>query len=77
MIDQDAVVRWIRTVVPVAVGAGVAWLAARGVVVDEQTSAGAVAAIGGLATTVFYTVVAVLESKVSARFGWLLGRPKA
>jgi len=32
--------------------------------------------IGSIVTTAYYTMVRVLETKVTPRFGWLLGAPR-
>lgn len=66
----------IRTYVPVAVGAVVAWLLALGVNLDDQTTAGLTAALTGVITAVYYTLVRLLET----RYPWvgaLLGVPKS
>lgn len=76
MFDNDAIVRAVRTWVTLAVTGVMAWLAARGVVVGEDASAGLIGGAAAVAGGIVYTVIAFLEAKVSSRFGWLLGRPK-
>lgn len=59
-----------RTVVPYVVGFGVLQLARLGVHVDSASAVGALTALFG---SVYYAVFRLLESHVSARWGWLLG----
>lgn len=63
----------IRTVVPIIVGSVIAWLAARGVKVDEATILPAVDAIVAAA---YYAVIRMVEDKWP-KAGWLLGSPGA
>lgn len=74
---HDAFIALIRTMVPSAVGAAVAWAAARGVGIDDQTSAALAAALVAVCTSLYYALVTYLERKVNPAFGWLLGVPKA
>jgi hypothetical protein len=69
-------VNLIRTYVPVAIGALIAWLATLGVSIDNATSAGFVAGLTGLATALYYTLVRVAESRWP-KLGVLLGVPRA
>lgn len=63
----------IRTWTPIIIGTVAAWLAAKtGVVVDEETKAGLIAATTGFAIGAYYAVIRKLEQKVPA-IGWLLG----
>lgn len=62
----------IRTYVPIAVGAVVAWLVTLGVEVDVNTQAGLVVALTGVLQAVYYTVVRLLEKKFP-KVGVLLG----
>lgn len=74
---RDAIIALIRTFVPTAVGAALAWLAARGVVVDADTSGLLVAGLVAVCTTLYYSLVTYLEREVSPAFGWMLGVAKA
>lgn len=77
MIPTDHAVSLIRTYVPVAVGAALAWLAsALGFVIDEGTSTALTAGFVGLATAAYYTVVRYLERRWPV-FGVLLGSRRA
>lgn len=63
----------IRTLVPIAIGSVVAWLATElGVVVDEESKAAAIVAATGVLSAVYYAAVHWLEQRWP-RFGWLLG----
>jgi hypothetical protein len=74
---NDYVIARIRTFVPIAVGAVVAWLATKwGVVIDAETSAAGVSFIAGLAGAVWYQLGSWLATKFSWA-GWLLGYPAA
>ena len=72
---NDLVTSFIRTYVPVIVGSLIAWLAARGINVDEQTSGAAVTALTGAIILAYYTVVRLLERKFP-KIGVLLGSSK-
>lgn len=74
---RDAIIAVIRTFVPTAVGTALAWLGARGVVVDAETSALLIAALVAVCTTLYYVLVTWLEREVNPAFGWLLGFAKA
>jgi hypothetical protein len=63
----------IRTVVPIIVGSVIAWLAARGVKVDEATILPAVDAVVAAA---YYALIRLVEDKWP-KAGWLLGSPGA
>lgn len=68
------VISLIRTYVPVGVGAAIAWLAARGLNLDPSVAVGATAALTGVLTAGYYTLVRILEAK----FPWLgvlIGHP--
>ncbi|WP_217370130.1 hypothetical protein [Nonomuraea antri] len=60
---NDLILSWIRTAVPAAVGAFVAWLALRGVEVDPQTVIAVTAAAGAAATTFYQAVVSTLQRR--------------
>lgn len=73
---SDLIVSWIRTAVPVAVGAVLTWLASRfGVVVDEQSSAGLTVGLVALFTGLYYAVARALEHRWPV-LGVLLGAPR-
>ena len=63
----------IRTFVPLMVGSLVAWLASRGVKVDEST---VLPAIDVVVTAVYYGIVRWAETRWP-KAGWLLGAPGA
>lgn len=61
---NDLVVSWIRTAVPVAVGAVLAWLASvAGVVVSPNASAGLTAGITAVLAAVYYALVRLAEKR--------------
>ena len=72
---SDAIVSLIRTYVPVAVGAFIAWLLSLGIDVDTETQAGLVVSMTGLVVAAYYTLVRLLERKWPA-VGVLLGVPR-
>lgn len=72
---SDYVTSLIRTVIPMVVGTVLTWLAAKGVVVDDATSAGLVAFLTGLSSAAYYVIARQLEARFP-QFGWLLGVPK-
>ena len=63
----------LRTLVPVAVGGVLGWLASAGIAADPQLEAALAAALTAAGTAAYYVVVRLLEVHVSERFGWLLG----
>lgn len=63
----------VRTFVPIIVGSVVAFLVARGVVLDEAFESALTVFVGSLFSGGYYLVARVLEVYVSPRFGWLLG----
>ena len=63
----------IRTIVPIAVGSLVGWLATRGVEVDASTI---IPTVDAILAAVYYGVVSAVEQKWPAA-GWLLGYPGA
>lgn len=70
----DYITSLIRTWVPVAVGAVLSWLAANlGIVVDEGTQAGFIAASTGILTGLYYAIVRLAEKRWPSA-GVLLGR---
>jgi hypothetical protein len=63
----------IRTIVPIVVGSFIAWLAARGVKVDEATI---LPAIDAIVAGAYYALIRLVEHKYP-KAGWLLGSPGA
>lgn len=63
----------IRTGVPAAVGAVVAWLARRGINVDDGT---VTLAIGWVSSVAYYGIARLVEA-IEPKAGWLLGAPGA
>ena len=66
----------IRTYVPLAVGAFVAWLLTLGVDISDSVQASVVVALTGLLQAIYYTAVRLLESKFPV-VGKLLGASSA
>lgn len=72
----NPVISWIRTVLPLAVGTALTWVATRvGIVIDEDSKAQVAAVAVLIVSGVYYSVVHALEQKWPA-FGWLLGNAK-
>lgn len=63
----------IRTLVPLAVGALVGWLARRGITVDSAT---VIPLVDSAVAAVYYAGVRALEARWP-RLGWMLGAPGA
>ena len=63
----------LRTLVPVAVGAVIGWLASAGITADPQLEAALAAALTAVGTAAYYVVARLLEVYLHPRFGWLLG----
>lgn len=72
---SDAITGLIRTWVPIAVGAFLSWLIARGVDLDTQTQAGLVTSLTGVVIAVYYGLVRLTERRWPW-FGVLLGSTK-
>jgi len=73
---NDLLLSYIRTGVPVAVGAFISWLAVKyGVVVPESLSSEATIFLTGAVIALYYGVVRALEKRWPV-FGKLLGRAK-
>lgn len=71
----DFVTSLIRTYVPILVGQLAAWLALKGVQLDDAAVAGLVAFVGGAISAVYYLVVRLIEQKFP-QAGILLGSTK-
>lgn len=66
----------IRTVVPLLAGQIITWLATIGVVdTNGEINAALVATFTLVFTSLYYAGARILEEKLNARFGWLLGAP--
>jgi uncharacterized membrane protein (DUF441 family) len=71
---NSIVISLIRTLVPIAVGGAVSWLAAKGLDLDPSVSTSAIIALTGLITGGYYTLVRLAEQKFPS-LGILLGHP--
>ena len=69
---SNTVVSFIRTYVPVAVGALISWLVAHDIVLDEEAQTGLTIGLTGLVIGLYYLVARILERKWPI-FGFLLG----
>lgn len=75
---KELIISLIRTFVPVLVGQIMTWLAAIGILdTTGEISAQLIASFTLLFTTLYYALVRVLETKLSPKWGWLLGAAKA
>lgn len=63
----------VRTVVPLIVGAVIAWLVKLGIPVDDDLSSTLATLLTLVFTAVYYALVRLLETYVTPKFGWLLG----
>jgi uncharacterized membrane protein (DUF441 family) len=68
---------FVRTIVPIIVGAAVAWLVKQGIPVDEEFSAAITAVLFAVFSSVYYVVVRLLETYVTPKLGVLLGLAKS
>jgi len=66
----------VRTVVPIVVGAVIAFAVAHGITLDDQFESLLTAALTLGFSGVYYIAVRILETYVAPRFGWLLGLAK-
>lgn len=72
---NDSIVAYIRTYVPLGVGAAIAWAITNfGLIVPAETSDTLVIGITGLVVAIYYAAATAL-AKVHPIFGWLLGNP--
>lgn len=62
----------VRTGVPLAVGVGVSFAAAKGIHISPETEAQVVVLIGAAAASTYHWLVRILEERWP-RFGWMLG----
>lgn len=72
---NSLVASFIRTYVPIIVTTIAAWLLSKGIVVDEQATAGLVAGLSGIIGGAYYALVRFLERRFP-QLGWLLGAAK-
>ena len=72
---MDFITSIIRTYVPIAVGAMIAFLATKGVDVGPEASAGLITFLTALSQGVYYLAARLLESKFP-QLGFLLGSSK-
>ena len=70
---NDYFLSLIRTWVPIAVGAVLSWLAARGLSLDEEATYGLTAFLTALGGAVYYALARGLESRWPALGRLLLG----
>ena len=66
---EDTIIRLIRTWVPIAVGWAISIIPGVEGVINE-------AALTALIIAAYYALATLLETRVWAGFGWLLGVPK-
>lgn len=76
-VSSNYFVSLIRTWVPLGVGGLLTWLArTHDIVIDETATATTVTAVTGIVTGAYYSIVRLLEVRVSGGYGWLLGAAK-
>lgn len=73
---NDTLISMIRTWVPIAVGALIAWFATVGLELDAETQTSLVIGLTGVVQAAYYGVVRFLENTYP-QVGWLLGKAKA
>ena len=74
---SDALIGVVRTVVPVLVGACIAWLITAGYALEFDEDPQLSVALIVLCTMIYYGVLTLLERRLSRHIGWLLGFPIA
>lgn len=74
---KDLLASIVRTVVPVAMGAVLTYLATKNITLDETFQANLRYLLEILITGAYYAIVRAFEHYVSPKFGWLLGLAKA
>ncbi len=67
----------VRTIVPIVVGAVIAFAVARGIALDPEFELSLTLALTALFQGIYYIGVRLFETYVSPKFGWLLGLAKA
>lgn len=67
----------VRTIVPIVVGAVIAWAVTHGVSPDPEFETTLTVAVTAAFTGIYYIAVRLFETYVSPKFGWLLGLAKA
>ena len=73
---SDFLIGFVRTYVPITVGAFISWLVTLGITLSPETKTGAVTFLTGLFIAVYYTAVRLLAEKWPS-IGILLGYNKA
>jgi len=66
----------VRTLVPIIVGAVIAFAVAHGITLDDQFESLLTAALTLGFSGVYYIVIRLLETYVTPKLGWLLGLAK-
>lgn len=64
---STGIISWVRTIVPIGIGAAVAWLLTLGIEVDATTQNSLVVGVTGLVIAAYYSLVRLLEKK----FPWI------
>jgi len=67
----------VRTVVPIIVGAVIAWVTGLGVALDEEFEPLLASLLTAGFSAVYYIAVRLLEVYVTPKLGWLLGLAKS
>lgn len=67
----------IRTITPLIVGSIMAFLISSGIPATEELEMALEGFLTVGATTLYYVVARLLETKLGAKWGWLLGAPTA
>lgn len=67
---------FVRTVVPLIVGAVIGWFVAAGITLDKEFESALTLVLMGVFQALYYLAVRLLEMYVNPRFGWLLGIAK-
>ena len=63
----------IRTIVPIAVGALISWLALQGITLDAGAETGLVIFLTSLLQALYYVIARILERRLPHVGAWLLG----
>lgn len=66
----------VRTIVPIVVGAVLAWIASLGITLDPEFEPLLGTVLTGAFTGLYYIAVRLLETYLSPKLGWLLGLAK-
>lgn len=68
---------FVRTIVPVIVGAVLAWFAGAGITVDPDMQGALTTGLSAGFTALYYLIARLAETYISPKLGWLLGAAKA